>query len=855
MSGPGLPVDERTAVLDENLEAEESESSSDEDENEVSVKKRFEEIRSNLKANKLDLCDTVTLRQFAAENESYFRQNTGDSERNTLLHILVDDAKDKVVDKYKPLVKLLIDNYPNLLGEKDINEKNPLYIAIFKRRNELVRFFCDTHPNIDAILGIPCYHSETCLHVAIRRSVTPELAVFLIGLASERTLCAKNDKGNTPLHLAVEYERCTDAQFKIVKALISQCDKAMDERTGAPNFFSPYRYHEHTRSKAAPAEAERKESANAIRGYLKLHCMRTRDHDDTMDFLYGQNQGKQIYFDLYDYPSERISEDFINEGLSHLKFENILQYVALRRMELEKKVIQKPPKPSGKGRRDMVFIFDFLRKKSVDRVIRIIVDDTLEPAHSDEAIEDALRDLKVEIWDWRKMDLCTETIFTAAPDAREVYLYWSGNNAVLRGWSEPEGLNRLAKLEKVHLHVEQGLETTARTEEHVKSFINRLDLLHRDIKINVDVKYAADRQREKQELTRGPIDTSREQAEQHKWLTCMEEFADFIQNIPFEPREPLTIALIDDGVDINEQSLHGKIIDGRSFCHRDKDQNLSKPHYVTSRGHGTAMASLICRVFPKAQLYVLKLEEYMNENSKRQITARSAARAVLAAIDRRVDIISMSWTIERTPNNASDIDDLESAIEAAAKEGILMLCAANDQGVEHDKTFPAACGRTKRIFKIGAANAPGWPAEYVNPKEVDFIFPGHNVLKERPGDRSVEKSKPLTGSSVATAIAAGLAALLLYCVQLSALHTEAVDQQYQHLSNAVTMDDFKAIKRHEKMKEAFLTMTSQGSENKFVEVWHLFGPAAKKAKGRIPEEKKQIVTELVQKLKANMTFE
>jgi hypothetical protein len=34
-----------------------------------------------------------------------------------------------------------------------------------------------------------------------------------------------------------------------------------------------------------------------------------------------------------------------------------------------------------------------------------------------------------------------------------VCLYWSGNNAVLRGWSEPGGLNQLKRLEKVHLHV------------------------------------------------------------------------------------------------------------------------------------------------------------------------------------------------------------------------------------------------------------------------------------------------------------------------------------------------------------------------------------------------------------------
>lgn len=167
---------------------------------------------------------------------------------------------------------------------------------------------------------------------------------------------------------------------------------------------------------------------------------------------------KQIYFDLVD--SLTINEERIEEGLDHLNFDDVLQYVALPSVILEKKpisskVLQKPLKPDGKGRSDMVFLFNFLRDKGVKRVIRVIADDTLEPAHSDEVIEKALGGLKIEIWDWQKIDLCTETIANAAPDTREVFLYWSGNNAVLRGWSEPGGLSLLGKLKMVHLHVKQ----------------------------------------------------------------------------------------------------------------------------------------------------------------------------------------------------------------------------------------------------------------------------------------------------------------------------------------------------------------------------------------------------------------
>jgi hypothetical protein len=397
-------------------------SSDDEDDEEVNVKKRFDEIAIGLRDSQLDLRDPTALAQFVVHNASYLGQKTtGDSDHSTLLHVLVEDAKDKVFDKYQPLVNHLVNHYPNLLSEKDGNEKTALYTAISKKRDKLVRLICDAHPQIANVLNISCYHSENCLHVAVRRNVSPKLAIFLIERASPETLCAKDDKGNTPLNLAVDYERCTHSQLEIVQALILRCDNALDVRTNAPDFFSPYRYHEHTRANAKrPADAEVKkpareaekttaqgrrddagpgpgngpgdaasgkfgklsiglgpggpsmggemikirplmrvntgseapygkypsgsatplniklaiptgatgpgssdgnpsrsnpsktpresgkkkrdkeeskvteESAGMVRSLLKLHCMRTRDHDNAVDFLYGRNQGMPL---------------------------------------------------------------------------------------------------------------------------------------------------------------------------------------------------------------------------------------------------------------------------------------------------------------------------------------------------------------------------------------------------------------------------------------------------------------------------------------------------------------------------------------------------------------------------------
>jgi hypothetical protein len=47
--------------------------------------------------------------------------------------------------------------------------------------------------------------------------------------------------------------------------------------------------------------------------------------------------------------------------------------------------------------------------------------------------------------------MCPFTIYRTCPNLREVILHWSGSNAVLRGWSEPEGLTRLPKLKRLEL--------------------------------------------------------------------------------------------------------------------------------------------------------------------------------------------------------------------------------------------------------------------------------------------------------------------------------------------------------------------------------------------------------------------
>ena len=247
----------------------------------------------------------------------------------------------------------------------------------------------------------------------------------------------------------------------------------------------------------------------------------------------------------------------------------------------------------------------------------------------------------------------------------------------------------------------------------------------------------------------------------------------------------------------------------------------------------------------------------------------------------------MSWTIERTDENKSDILALEQAVQVAANKRILMFCAASDGGPVSDRSFPARSVK-EVLFKIGAATEEGskwkWVGDATN---IDFIFPGHKVVKERYTEAPIQSCNLLTGSSVATAIAAGLAALILDCVQRAALHYEGLLRQQRKLNSSRPMsqedspqtaqnprdpevdleapkskvdideaiqraekvlhEDYDNLKAHDKMYEAFRKIGL--TENKYVKVWDVFQKAPAEAVGKTAEEKIVIVSRIAQRLK------
>lgn len=106
-----------------------------------------------------------------------------------------------------------------------------------------------------------------------------------------------------------------------------------------------------------------------------------------------------------------------------------------------------------RSRLDFFKIITWLRKEGgVQKVLEANVeDDEIEP-HCDEAIEMALQGLDVETLNWKKIDLCSDVLKNAVKDVKELFLYSSGNNDVLRSWCVEDGLAKSQKVIMVSSH-------------------------------------------------------------------------------------------------------------------------------------------------------------------------------------------------------------------------------------------------------------------------------------------------------------------------------------------------------------------------------------------------------------------
>lgn len=125
----------------------------------------------------------------------------------------------------------------------------------------------------------------------------------------------------------------------------------------------------------------------------------------------------------------------------------------------------------------------------------------------------------------------------------------------------------------------------------------------------------------------------------------------------------------------------------------------------------------------------------------------------------------MSWTVEITKKNEKQIEAFEAQIRKAASRNIIMFCSGCDEAWnESSKSSYPAGSDTKKVYRVGSSDPYGNMSTWVNAGSVDYLLPGEALF---PGDK-------VRGSSASTALASGLAALIIWCFETTGAGTDVV---------------------------------------------------------------------------------
>jgi cyanobactin maturation PatA/PatG family protease len=168
------------------------------------------------------------------------------------------------------------------------------------------------------------------------------------------------------------------------------------------------------------------------------------------------------------------------------------------------------------------------------------------------------------------------------------------------------------------------------------------------------------------------------------------------------------------------------------------------------------------------------------------------ARAITFALEHDVSIINVSagqksWTVEPEAH-------LEQALQHCVEKRVLTIAAAGNDGCACFHV-PAGC---QSVLAVGALSASGHPLENSNWGEPylrnGLLAPGENLLVATPGGGMSTAS----GTSFATAVVAGVAALLVSAARREGYSIDPIDVQRILIDSAVpcAFDDTAACQRY-----------------------------------------------------------
>jgi len=239
------------------------------------------------------------------------------------------------------------------------------------------------------------------------------------------------------------------------------------------------------------------------------------------------------------------------------------------------------------------------------------------------------------------------------------------------------------------------------------------------------------------------------------------------------------VAVIDTGVDLHHPALQNSLWtnpgeipdngiddDGNGFIDDVHGWNFvtNSNDLSDQEGHGTHIAGLIAAqspqfqgVAPQSRLMILK---YYDSSLSAVANLKNEVRAFRYAIQMKAQIINFSG------GGAGANEDEKNAIHLAEQKKILVVAAAGNEGVDSDilPYYPADYG-LKNILSVTATDPLRKLPSFANygSTTTHIAAPGEHILSTAKGGGYIQ----LSGTSQATALASGLAALLLSQAPLS----------------------------------------------------------------------------------------
>ncbi|KAI1373538.1 subtilisin-like protein [Hypoxylon crocopeplum] len=445
---------------------------------------------------------------------------------------------------------------------------------------------------------------------------------------------------------------------------------------------------------------------------------------------------------------------------SGVGFEHALKYVNIPSFETG----------VAERRTEALSIFRWLREcKGVERVFQVHVDDCRHYPHSEEDIEAALAGLDVRELDWQRVDLSVSSVYTAAPEVEKLWLYSNGNLSVLDHWFGENGIRRLPNLRNLYIKIIQDdFLSQSRALQCMQFCYNAPRPEGVQLEVSVVTEWGMNMG---SDTHGGPTGSARKLRPVE--VTGLKFFLEFYCTVPVMLGDQypdildsrIKVGVVDTGISTARFSIDSHVVHGRSFVWTNtaKEFEQEASWWLATDSHGSQMANIISQLDPRCVFYIAQITD-----DARYIEESNVIKAFEWLISEGVQIINCSFALRHSSPALRDV------VRKARTRGIVIMCSTSDEGENTDQVWPAAyytqqegaVERFDNVFPIVGCDEHGKPSRFSNEAAGRYYFRGEDIDASGTDPDLLKERGVVRGSSVATAIATGIASLVLACYQI-----------------------------------------------------------------------------------------